>query len=117
MISDEQNRKLGDSITSEEVREAVFSMHPEKSPGMDGLNQTFFQTYWNIVGLYVTKFCPEFFDTGELMGGVNHTLVCLIPKVKKPKRMTELRPISLCNVLMRILSKVMENRLKNFYQA
>lgn len=44
--------------------------------------------------------------------GVNHTLICLIPKVKKPQHMSELRPISLCNVLMRIVSKVMTNRMK-----
>lgn len=43
---------------------------------------------------------------------VNSTLVCLIPKVKHLKQVSDLRPISLCNVLMRILSKVMANRLK-----
>lgn len=43
---------------------------------------------------------------------LNHTLVCLIPKVKKPQQMTELRPISLCNVLVRIVSKVLANRIK-----
>lgn len=63
----------------------VFSMHPEKSPGMDGINLTFFQTYWKIVGLDVTKFGHDFFETGELIGGVNRTLVCLIPKLNEPK--------------------------------
>lgn len=38
--------------------------------------------------------------------------MCLIPKVKSPHTMSEIRPISLCNVLMRILSKVITNRLK-----
>lgn len=49
---------------------------------------------------------------GELPNGINRTLVCLIPKVKQPKEMSDLRPISLCNVLMRVLSKVMANKLK-----
>lgn len=58
------------------------------------------------------EFCRKFIDTGELPEGMNRTLVCLIPKFKMPQIMTELRPISLCNVLLRILSKVMANRLK-----
>lgn len=58
------------------------------------------------------KFCQHIFDTGELPADVNRTLVCLIPKIKKPQRMADLHPISLCNVLFRILSKVLPNRLK-----
>lgn len=103
---------LVSEITSEEVKKAVFSMHPEKSPGPDGLNPAFFQTFWNIVGHDVVKVCQRFMSTGELPVGLNHTLVCLIPKVKQPQSMGELRPISLCNVVVRILSKVLANRLK-----
>lgn len=49
---------------------------------------------------------------GVLPAGINHSLVCLIPKVKVPQTMADIRPISFCNVLVRILSKVMTNRLK-----
>lgn len=45
-------------------------------------------------------------------GGVNEAMVCLIPKIKEPKMMGNLRPISLCYVPLRILSKVMANILK-----
>lgn len=55
---------------------------------------------------------PEFMNTVELPSGINYMLVCLIPKVKVPTSMTELRPISLCNVLIRVVSKVLSNRLK-----
>lgn len=112
VLTEEQNSKLGEPILSEEVRAVFFSMHLEKSPGVDGLNPAFSQTYWRIVGLDVTTFIQNFFNTGKLMVGVNRTLVYLIPKVKEPKRMTDLRPISLYNVLMRILSNVMANRLR-----
>ena len=60
----------------------------------------------------VVAFCRKYFDHGELPDEINMTLVCLIPKVKHPKQVSDLRPISLCNVLMRILSKVIANRLK-----
>lgn len=51
-------------------------------------------------------------STYEISEDVNRTLVTLIPKTKAPQDMTELQPISLCNVLVRILSKVLSNRLK-----
>ncbi|KAL8118653.1 hypothetical protein AgCh_016247 [Apium graveolens] len=111
-VTEDENANLVAKITYEEVRSAVFSMHPDKSPGQDGLNPAFFQTYWCIVGTDVVQFCQHFLSTGELPSGIYQTLVCLIPKVKEPQAMTDLRPISLCNVLVRILSKVMANRLK-----
>ncbi|XP_074360805.1 uncharacterized protein LOC141701064 [Apium graveolens] len=111
-ITEEQSHNLLVHVVEKEVKEAVFSMAPEKSPGVDGLNPAFFQTYWIIVGKDVVDFCAKFFENGELSNNVNSILVCLIPKVKHPKQVSDLRPISLCNVLMRILSKVMANRLK-----
>lgn len=56
--------------------------------------------------------CKRFIATGELPTDINRTMVCLIPKVKQPQTMAELRLISLCNVIVRILSKVLANRLK-----
>lgn len=81
-------------------------MHLEKSLGYDGLNPAFYQAYWSIVEHDVVIFCSEYFTTGELQADVNSTLVCLIPMVKQPQQVTDLRPISL---LIRILSKVMAN--------
>lgn len=99
-------------VTLEEVKAAVFSMHPDKSPGPDGLNPAFFQSFWNVVRDDVVQFCQQYMEKGELPEGINHSLICLIPKIKAPQTMSDLRPISLCNVLVRILSKVMSNRLK-----
>lgn len=111
-ITDEQSYALVQPVNEEEIKEAVFAMYPDKSPGIDGFNPCFFQVYWLIVKQDVVDFCKNFFDHGVLPENVNRTLVCLIPKVKQPKQVSNLRPISLCNVLMRIMSKVMANRLR-----
>jgi hypothetical protein len=42
----------------------------------------------------------------------NETVVVFIPKVINPEKIKDLRPISLCNVIYKITSKVLSNRLK-----
>ncbi|XP_019198180.1 PREDICTED: uncharacterized protein LOC109192007 [Ipomoea nil] len=100
----------------EEVRVAVFQMHPDKSPGPDGFGPGFFQYFWDIVGGEVTAFCRCFLDSAKLPGGANDTLVVLIPKKARPESMKDLRPIALCNVIYKIVAKVCANRLKPLLQ-
>ena len=49
-VTDEQNMMLTKRFVASEIRAAVFEMHPEKSPGPNGMNAGFFQAYWDIVG-------------------------------------------------------------------
>lgn len=48
---------------------------------------------------------------------INHTFIALIPKITSPKYVHEVRPVSLCNVLYKIFSKVLANRLKKILPA
>ena len=50
-------------------------------------------------------------NTGILPEPINHTFLTLIPKKSNPKYVHEFRPISLCNVIYKIFSKV-ANRLR-----
>lgn len=111
-VSGPANKALMAEVTCEEVKGAVFSMHPDNASGPDGFNPAFYQAFWDVVQKDVVDFCRTFISTGTIPKGVNNALVCLIPKIKNPQVMGDLRPISLCNVLARILSKVLSNRLK-----
>ena len=87
-------------------------MHPDKSPGPDGMNPAFFQRFWSVVGEDVTQACLHFLNSGCLPEGINGTNIVLIPKKKNPESMGDLRSISLCNVVVKIITKTLANRLK-----
>uniref|UniRef100_A0A803PL05 Reverse transcriptase domain-containing protein n=1 Tax=Cannabis sativa TaxID=3483 RepID=A0A803PL05_CANSA len=111
-VSEAQNASLLAPVSNEEVRKVLFQMHPDKSPCPDGMTPGFFQRCWSIVGLDIINLVRSFMTTGILPQGLNDTNMVLIPKVKNPTSMIDLRPISLCNVLYKIISKVLANRLK-----
>ncbi|KAL0011082.1 hypothetical protein SO802_006190 [Lithocarpus litseifolius] len=95
-----------------EVKQAIDQMHPSKAPGLDGMPPLFYQHFWGTVGESVTTTMLDFFNSGITPPNFNETHIVLIPKVKKPSKVTEYRPISLCNVSYMIASKMMANRLK-----
>ena len=111
-ITPDQNRILLTPITEEKVKAATFQMHPDKSPGPDGMTPGFYQKYWDIVGTEVTQVVHSFWSTERFDYRLPLTNIVLIPKKKSPTTMMDLRPISLCNVLYKIIFKVLANRLK-----
>lgn len=92
-------------IQSEEVRCALFQMHPDKAPGPYGMTPGFYQKYWSVVGTDLVKLVRDFFDSGRLKDGLNKTNIVLIPKKSVPVNMGDLRPIALCNVSYKVISK------------
>ncbi|GAU32101.1 hypothetical protein TSUD_358070 [Trifolium subterraneum] len=108
----EDNERLVAPITREELRNALFQMHPDKSPGPDGFNPAFFQHFWGMCGEDIFQEVTGWLDRGFFPSSMNETNICLIPKCDRPNTMRDYRPISLCNVLYKMVSKVLANRLK-----
>ena len=54
----------------------------------------------------------DFLNSSTILPEINYTHIVLIPKIKSPKRISDYRSISLCNVIYKIISKVLANRLK-----
>ena len=87
-------------------------MYPLKAPGPNGMPPLFFQKFWSIVGGVVTKIVLDFLNLGIASPKFNETHIVLVPKTNSPKRVTEFRPISLCNVIYKMASKTLANKLK-----
>ncbi|OMO57411.1 reverse transcriptase [Corchorus capsularis] len=104
--------RLDAPFTANEVKEAAFQMSSSKAPGPDGFSPGFYQRCWHIVGAGVTCFVLDFLNNGKPFPDINHTNIVLVPKLKQPRLASDFRPISLCNVIFKILSKVLANRLK-----
>ncbi|KAM2092455.1 hypothetical protein TB2_030374 [Malus domestica] len=111
-VSHEDNSLLTAPVTEGEIQEAAFQIPPTRAPGPDGFSGSFYQDHWEVVGGDVISTVKAFWKSGKLLKKLNHTNLVLIPKVACPKNMTQYRPIALCNVIYKILAKVLTNRLK-----
>ena len=74
--------------------------------------QFFYQKFWHVVGDSVVTVVLDHLNSSIMLLAINHTHIVLISKVKSLKKMSYFRPISLCNVIYMIISKVLANRLK-----
>jgi hypothetical protein len=106
-------QSLEADITFEEVQRAVFNMKPWKAPGPDGFPAGFLQKSWSIVGASVYDFVVNVWTNPSAIGLVNQTDICLIPKTARPEFVNQFRPISLCNTIYKVVSKIMVERLKD----
>ena len=110
---DEANTNLTAPFTMDEFRRATFQMHPDKSPGPDGFNPAFHQKFWPLVSNDLLHNCANWFQHLQFFPELNKTNIVLVPKCAHPTTMKDLRPIAFCDVVYKILAKVLANHLKN----
>lgn len=111
-MSSDMNACLLWEFTSMEVEAALNQMHPLKSPRPDGFSACFYQQSWPTVKMEVCQAMLGFLNNDIFDVDLNSTYIVFIPKIKTPSSVTEYRPISLCNVLYKLISSVLANRLK-----
>jgi len=110
-IDDVGKNSLTSPITKKEITTALNSMKPYKSPGPDGFHCIFFKQYWHIVEDDVFNLVNTAFQTGYFNPAISDTLIALIPKVDQPQTFKDFRPISLCNIIYKLITKVLVMRL------
>ncbi|KAL2240816.1 UNVERIFIED_CONTAM: hypothetical protein Sindi_0722800 [Sesamum indicum] len=111
ILSEDEASHLVLPFSPNEVKQAVFDIAEDKAPGPDGYSSGFFKAAWSVVGEEVIRAVLDFFNTGKLLKQVNSTLLALIPKVHAPMSVGDFRPISCCNVLYKIITKLIVQRL------
>lgn len=111
----EMNAQLTQAYTEDEVLLALKQMKPTKSPGPDGMTPLFYQSFWPTMGNDVSTSVKNAFSLGMFPSELNHTFIALISKKKNPELVSNYRLVSLSNVLYKILSKVLANRLKKIF--
>ena len=65
-----------------------------------------------VVGEDVAAAVSEFFQQGHLLKDFNNTFIALIPKVANPTFVKDFRPISCCNVMLKVITKILAKRVK-----
>jgi len=99
-LSEEDIEMLSKIPTPEEIKGVVFSMESNKAPGPNG---------------EVIEAITTFFQRGYMLREINHSFIVLIPKGNKAAMVSQFRPISLYNVIYKIISKLLANKLKQVF--
>lgn len=95
-----------------EARQAFFSIPSNKSPGSDGFNAECFRGNWETMGKDVIEALLEFLSSGKILKQWNSTTLVMIPKIKNTVKVSNFRPISCCNTLYKVISRLLNDRLK-----
>ena len=96
----------------QELWDTLHDMKKNASPGPDGFNVEFYLATWSWIGDDVTNLVNSFFNSGVMPQHINDTHIVLIPKKLVPLVPADYRPISLCNVVHKLIAKSLANRLK-----
>lgn len=102
---------LTQPITLEELEGTVKWFKKDKNPGSDGWLVEFYLAFLELLGQDLLAVIEESRLTGHIYPPINYTYLALIPKTDSPSSFNDFRPISLCNYLYKIISKIIANRI------
>ncbi|XP_043721016.1 uncharacterized protein LOC122668529 [Telopea speciosissima] len=113
VVSESQNLELGKEVNGEEVKRVVFSLKDSKAPGPDGFGAGFYKHSWVIIGEELTNAVQLFFTNSFMPHSINATFINLVPKSGDVSTFAGFRPIALCNLLYKIITKILSNRIQH----
>ena len=111
-LTNEERESIGGIASEEEIKAAFWSLKAFKAPRPDGLHAGFFHRFWLIVGNSVVDVVKKVFTERVVPKYLNRTLITLIPKIQSLETLNNYRPISLCNIVYKIITKIIVARLR-----
>jgi hypothetical protein len=112
LVTNERNRNLIKPIAEEEIDQALQKIPNGNSPGPDGFIVEFFKSCWEVIKHDIYREVEDSRRSASILKALNAMLITLIPKENEAKTPDRYIPIALCNVVYKIIFKVIENRLK-----
>jgi hypothetical protein len=103
---------LDEPFSKQEIDSIVAALPSDKSLGPDGFNTNFIKKCWPIISQDFYDLCDQFYHGDVCHRSINGSFIVLIPKKDNARLVGDFRPISLLNNIMKIITKVMVNRLQ-----
>ena len=106
--------ELSKAFTTEEIDRVIKLIPADRAPGPDGFNGQFLKVCWEIIKEDFYTLCQDFWDGKINLNCLNTSLITLIPKKGTPETVNDYRPISLLNCVLKVLTKVLAERLQKW---
>lgn len=113
MYEDKHNDDLYQEVMKEELMNVLKYFKSDKSPGLDGWTIELFTHFFELHKKDLLNMVEESMSTGYIHKHITSTYIALIPKNNNAKSLLEFEPISLCNIIYKIISKTIAGIMRN----
>jgi len=103
---------LEERFTTAEIDDIVKHWPNDKSPGPNGFSNEFIKKWWNHIKGDFYDLCWAFQENNICLQSVNSSLITLVPKIQSPTCLSDFRRISLLNGSLKLITKLLANRLQ-----
>jgi hypothetical protein len=111
-ISKEESTKIDSPVTKHEILDILKLFAVDENPGPDEWTVDFYTKFFDVVSDDLVDLFEDTRIRGKIKSSLNYTFLALIPKDNNPHTFVDYRPIALCSLCYKLISKVIPNRIK-----
>lgn len=103
---------MQEPFMKEDIDSIIANLPTDKSPGPDGFNEDFLKKCWPMISKDFYDLCSAFYDGHLCVQSINASYITLVPKKGSPASVNDFRPISLLNSSIKLITKLLADRLQ-----